>query len=253
MKPEEITFPNGNRARSIPAKPDANPSELLNALGLAEPRALIMIAGGADEMDEALKSQLARLFGEGIARAAIEVGALIIDGGKRSGVMALMGEGVAGLGRRSPLLGVSPKGLVSYPGAHDDDGGDEESRTPLDPNHSHFVLVETDEWGGETATMYKLAEELGRSVPALTVLVNGGRITRDEVLRSVQQRWPVFVLEGSGRLADEIARLWKEKPTTEDDAELKEIVNDGDIRLFQTSSPPEELQRLIVAALRRIS
>lgn len=53
--------------------------------------------------------------------------------------------------------------------------GATEDGAPLDPNHSHFVLVESEQWGGEIETMYKQAEELAKEATVLTVLVNAGR------------------------------------------------------------------------------
>src|SRR5256885_14116781 len=113
---QQIIFPNGNRARLVVAPADAKAADILRELGLERPPALIMISGGADQLDESLKSHLEQLFSRGIARAAAECRALIIDGGTQSGVMALMGEGVADRGRKSSLLGVAPAGKVTYPG-----------------------------------------------------------------------------------------------------------------------------------------
>lgn len=40
-----------------------------------------------------------QLFSRGIARAAVDAEALIMDGGTQAGVMAIMGQGVADRGR----------------------------------------------------------------------------------------------------------------------------------------------------------
>ena len=207
---------------------------------------MIIVTGGAGGLDkdmesnEELRSRLVQLFSRGIARAAVDADALIIDGGTQSGVMALIGQGVADRGRKSVLLGVSPAGKVTYPGGPAE--GSVEDGGPLDPNHSHFVLVQADEWGGETETMYELAEALAQGVlgppppaegagtqddeekmpskeiPVVTVLVSGGLdgIAKGEALRSVRHGWPIIVVEGSGRLADEIVRLWKKKKKSGD-------------------------------------
>ena len=107
--------------------------------------------------------------------------------------MAMMGEALAQGGRRSQLLGIAPAGKVTYPGgptyANTGDG------TPLEPNHSHFVLVESDEWGGETGTMFKLAAAL--NVPVATMLINGGQIAGGEASQSVRNGWQLLVIDGS--------------------------------------------------------
>jgi len=240
---KEILFPNGNRAQLVIPPAGANAVDTLDALGIEQPKSLLMLVGGAAGLDETLEPRLVQLFNRGIAKAAATSDALIIDGGTEAGVMEMMGQGVADRGRKSLLLGVAPAGKVTYP-----DGPDEDSiadGAPLDPNHSHFVLVESDEWGGETDTMYELASALAKEIPVVTVLANGGDITKDEVLRSVRQGWPIIVIKGSGRLADEITRLLDEKSPSIDDPVMAEIIEDGDIYLFTLSEPIPELIHLM--------
>ena len=81
----------------------------------------------------------------------------------------------------------------------------------FDPDHSHFVLVESKEWGGETEMMFKLAKSLSDRIPVVAILANGGDISRKEVLSSVRQGWPLIVIEGTGGLADDIAQKFEGK------------------------------------------
>ncbi|MFQ5793679.1 MAG: DUF4231 domain-containing protein [Candidatus Bipolaricaulia bacterium] len=246
---KEILFPNGNRAQLVAPPAETSAANILHVLGIEQPKALLMIVGGAAGLDEELKSRLVQLFSRGIARAAADTGALIIDGGTQVGVMAMMGQGVVDRGRRSTLLGVAPAGKVTYPGGPAEDSI--EDSAPLDPNHSHFVLVESNDWGGETDTLYELAEGLAKGVPAVTVLVNGGLIAKEEVLRSVRRGWPIIVIEGSRRLADEIATLCQEKPSFIDDPVMAEIIADGDFHLFSLDDPIAGLERMIIRQLSR--
>lgn len=249
-KPEkkEILFSNGNSARLV-APPTGTPAvSVLKALDIEQPKALIMIAGGAAGLDESLKPCLAQLFSRGVTWAAAEMHAIIVDGGTQAGVMAIMGQAVADQGRQSVLLGLAPTGKVSYPGGPAE--GSIEDRAPLDPNHSHFVLVESDEWGGETETMYELAEELSKEIPVLTVLVNGGQVAKHEVLQSVSQGWPIIVIEGTGRLADEIASTVREK-TEALSEEIATIVRYDRLVLFDVKEGPEALVTLIRQRLSR--
>src|SRR4029077_10837657 len=121
-----------------------------------------------------------------VAPVAAEAGALVIDGGTQSRVLAMGGEASPPDGRDSQLLGIAPIGKVTYPGGPNDAniGGS----VLLEPNHSHFVLVESDEWGDETGTMFKLAGAL--NVAVATMLINGGPIAENEALRSVRNGWP---------------------------------------------------------------
>jgi len=242
MNKWEIHFPNGNRAQAVFSPAGTCATDLLHTLGIQQPDAVIIITGGASEMDEQEHPDLVRLFTCGIAQVAGSERVLIIDGGTQAGVMAIMGRAVAGKQRKSMLLGVAPAGSVVYPGKSTDMSDNE--GVPLDPNHSHFVLVETDEWGGETEMMYELAEALSTGRPSVAVLVNGGSIAKSEVLHNVRQKRPIIVIEDSGRLADEIARLWQEKPFYISDPQLAEITLHGNIHVFPLSGSAKELVQL---------
>lgn len=242
MDKQEIQFPNGNRAQAVIPPVGTRATDLVQTLGIPQPKAVILIAGGAGRMDEQIHPNLIQLFTHGIAHVAASLGALVIDGGTQAGVMALMGQGMAEQQRRPTLLGVSPAGSVTYPGKSTDKTSSEE--VPLDPNHSHFVLVETDEWGGETETMYELAKVFSQGCPSVAVLINGGAIAKNEVLHNVRQRRPIIVIEGSGRLADEIAWILHERPSSLSDPKLAEITTYGDLYLFPLTGSAKELEQL---------
>src|SRR6059036_340481 len=227
MRKNTITFDNGNHAVVVTAGRDTDAQTILKMLDITQPHALIMVFGGAKGLDDLRKARLTELFTDAIAPAAAELGALVIDGGTQSGVMAMMGEALARDGRRSQLLGIAPAGKVTYPGgpshANIGDGA------PLEPNHSHFVLVESDEWGGETGTMFELAQAL--NVPVATMLMNGGKITGGEALQSVRNGWQLLVVEGSGRLADEVSAAVRDGQSAQS-VEATEIARSGRVALF---------------------
>jgi hypothetical protein len=239
IQPQEIVFPNNNAAKLISASPGAPMASLIESLGISPPKNLILIIGGADKLDDKLTSRLTQLFSRGIARAAADAEALIIDGGTQAGVMQIMGQSIADRGRKTSLVGVAPAGKVTYPGSPSVDSN---GRVPLDPNHSHFLLVDGNEWGSETETLFELASAF--NVPVLAILVNGGDIAKDELLQSVRRNWPVIVIEGSGRLADDIAAL-KRQPSQIEDPVLAEIVEEGDLRIFSITGALEDFERML--------
>lgn len=239
----EISFSNGNQALAVIPPRNLPASSLLRALGIPQPRSLIMIAGGAAEMDERDLARLASLFSEGIAHFAAVHQALVIDGGTQSGVMELMGQGVAQQPQRPALLGISPAENVIYPGKTPSQNATEQ--VPLDPNHSHFVLVDSHEWGGETETMYALAEVYSQSCPSVAILVNGGAIAKNEVLYNARQRRPIIVIEGSGRLADQIVEALQGTSAVDSNPGLTEIINEGKLHIFPMDGQSEELERLV--------
>ena len=133
----------------VAASPGAPMASLIESLGISPPKNLILLIGGADKLDEKLTSRLTQLLSRGIARAAADAEALIIDGGTQAGVMQIMGQSIADRGRKSSLLGVAVAGKVTYPGGPSVLRNDS---APLDPNHSHFVLVDGKKCGSETET-----------------------------------------------------------------------------------------------------
>jgi TRPM family ion channel len=238
MKKNTIAFDNGNHAVVITAGRDTDAQTILKALDIAQPHALVMLFGGAKGLDDSRKARLAELFTDAIAPAAAELGALVVDGGTQSGVMAMMGEALARDGRGSQLLGIAPAGKVTYPGGpRDANIGD---GTPLESNHSHFVLVESDEWGGETKKMLELAR--GFNAPIVAILVNGGAIAADEALQSVRNGWQLLVVEGSGRFADELSVALR-NTTLATSATIKEITRSGHVKLFSIDEPAAGLKR----------
>ncbi|WNG19045.1 DUF4231 domain-containing protein [Cystobacter fuscus] len=248
----DIAFPNGNHAKWVRASPGDDPHALLHALDLPRPLALILLLGGADGLAPEPNARLRQLIGRGVARCAVETGALILDGGTWSGIMALMGQGVAERGHRSRLVGVAPAQLVTWPGGPFGEGAGE--RTPLDENHTHFVLVDGDTWGGETPTLYTLASALAEGgIPVVVVLANGGDVTRQEVLAAVRHHWPLVVLQGSGRLADELSTLVSRPASDISDPVLAEILSDGDLCLFPVEGSARDLKHLLKRELREDS
>ncbi len=250
---KDIAFPNGNLAHLVKVSAEISADLILKTLHIEQPKALVMIFGGADELDESLKPRLAQLLSRGIIRATAKTGALIIDGGTQAGVMELTGKSVADRDRKSILVGVAPAGKVTYP----DMPAEETVKdgVPLDPNHSHFVLVDCSEWGCEIKIMFELAKALAKGIPIVTILVNGGQNSKYEVLQSVRQGWPVIIIEKTGRLADEIAGLWKKKQKKKKgasfikDSAMAEIIADGNIQLFPLDGSVEMLERLVLRKL----
>jgi hypothetical protein len=175
------------------ARDEADTGRAVAELRLPGPRPVLVLIGGAAGLDERPHDRLASLFAEVIAPALARHGAAAVDGGTASGVMLLLGLAHAD-NPTFPLVGVAAEGTVAPPGT-----------TPLDRNHTHFVLVPGDQWGAESPYLPLVARALAAGGPTVTLLVNGGDITLDDALRSVDEGIPVLVLSGTGRAADQIA------------------------------------------------
>ena len=237
MRKNTITFENGNRAVVVTAPRDPSAQAILDALEITSPRAVILLFGGAAGLDDSRKAHLATLFADGVTPVQAELGALIIDGGTQSGVMAIMGEAVARYPGTCQLLGIAPKGKITYPeiaGTSPVSDG-----APLEPNHSHFVLVESAEWGGETGQMLEVARAF--NAPVVAILVNGGAIAADEALQSVRNGWQLLVIEGSGRFADELSAAVRDGQSAKS-VEVSEIARSGRVVLFHVDGAAEKLR-----------
>lgn len=242
MKKQTITFPNKREATAVFPAVAASAQEILKALGITQPKAVLLVIGGADSLDQKVSMRLTQLFGRGVARAAGELKALIIDGGTDAGVMKLMGQSVTDRGYRSTLLGVAPQALVNYPGSVT------AGEVALEPNHSHFVLVDGQDWGSETGVIFKLMSHL-KKAPSVVLLAGGGDVSKNECLQAVRQNLPLIVIEGSGGAADEIAAAWKAKPSLPDDPLMAEIVDDGRIELYDLNNSVKGAERILMRAL----
>jgi hypothetical protein len=236
VRKDTVTFENGNRAIVITAPRDASAQAILDALEITSPRAVILLFGGAG-LDNSRKADLATLFADGVTPVAAELGALIIDGGTQSGVTAMIGEAVAGSPGTFQLLGIAQKGKITHPEIAGASAASD--ATSLEPNHSHFVLVESAEWGGETKKTLELARAF--NAPIVAILVNGGAIAADEALQSVQSGWQLLVVEGSGRFADELSAAVRDRklPTSED---IRELVRSGRVALFHIDDAASTLK-----------
>jgi hypothetical protein len=251
MKPIAINFPNGNRVRALYVSQDTATKQIIDALELPRPRALLILNGGTAEMGAKLQLQLGQLLQDGLARIAAEQQITVITGGTDAGVFALLGHGLAKWGRTAPCIGVVVARLVTWPGRipwwlprwlFD------RSRGSLEPHHTHFVLTDGDRWGAETGTMFTLAAALSAGVPSVAVLASGGLIAREETLHNVRQGREIIVIAGSGRFADELAAVVRGEAEPAD-AGVAEVVREGRITLFEVGQTPSALADLVAQSI----
>jgi hypothetical protein len=197
----ELQLGDGRRALALRV-PQATPAaEVVAGLGLTPTRGLVVLNGGTAELEPVLAGALRRVVGDELARMAGAQRLTLVTGGTRAGIFALLGEGLAAHGLTAPCIGVVPAGRVTWPGGPSGDG----ELVPLEPHHTHFVLVDGSAWGDETATLCALTDELARAAPSVVVLASGGAVARAEITHHVRQGREVVVIAGSGRLADDIA------------------------------------------------
>jgi hypothetical protein len=204
--------------------------EALDALGVSPPRPVVVVVGGAGGLSGTELDGLRPVFQTGLLPVLEERGAVGIDGGTHAGVMRLFGEARAEALASFPLVGVAAGGTVRLP----DDPTAPDDAADLDPHHTHLILVPGDEWGAEAPWIARIATELSGTLPAVTVLVNGGEIAYADVRRSVEAGRPVVTVAGSGRTADQLAAALSGGPA---DARAVELAASGLVRAVPVEDP----------------
>lgn len=193
MLTRQISLKRGASVRVANISNDHEIQEALDELGIPHPKTTIVLVGGAGGIGFLDKFPMKKAVGI-IAQLAEEAGAVVLDGGTQAGIMTEIGMQRKKNKYTFPLVGVVFDALLMK----------EEPASILDPHHTHFILIPGDDWGDESAWISKIATVIAGERKSITVLVNGGNISRSDVEYSLMTKRPTFVMRGTGRLADEI-------------------------------------------------
>ena len=193
MLTRQISLKRGTSVRVANISNDHEIQEALDELGIPHPKTTIVLVGGAGGIGFLDKFPMKKAVGI-IAQLAEEAGAVVLDGGTQAGIMTEIGVQRKKNKYTFPLVGVVFDALLMK----------EEPASILDPHHTHFILIPGDDWGDESAWISKIATVVAGERKSITVLVNGGNISRSDVEYSLMAKRPTFVMRGTGRLADEI-------------------------------------------------
>lgn len=193
MLTRQISLKRDITVKAVNITDDKDIPEGLAELEIPHPNPVIVLVGGAGGigwLDQFPMRKAIKI----IARLAEETGSVVIDGGTQAGIMTEIGKQRKQNKFSFPLIGVVFDSLLTK----------EEPESVLDPNHTYFFLVPGSDWGAESAWISKIATQVAGDKKSITVLVNGGQISRTDVGYSVMEDRPTFVMRGTGRMADEI-------------------------------------------------
>lgn len=165
----------------------------LDDLGVRRGRPVVVLVGGAAGMSEDDTALAGGMLRDAVFPLLNRLGAAVVDGGTDSGVMRLAGRARDAVGGRFPLVGVVAAGAMK-----DDD-------VPLEPYHTHVLLVPGASWGDESPWLAGVASVIAGDRPSVTLVVNGGSITYDDIANSLDAGRPIVVVAGTGRTADAVA------------------------------------------------
>ena len=246
----EITFPGGNRAQMVQARARTPVASMTAALGIAGPRPVLLVIGGAAGLPKNAEASLRALVDAGVVPAVETVGPVIVDGGTDAGIMAIVGGAIAAAHVQVTVLGVAPGGRVTWQG---DTRPGISGATDLEPHHSHFILADSDSWGGETPLLFEVVEAIADPARTVALIAGGGPGTVREVVSAVRRGIPVIALAGSGGVAEDLAAAAaaREANTVPKsvDSELAAILGDIDLTVVALGADPALLERLLVRRL----
>ena len=204
MRTQTINFPDRQTLCVFPDE-RSDLAQAISELGLEDQHPVIVLIGGGIDKREALLTRQAILS---ISKIAESMNAVIVCGGTDMGVMAEIGQMRWRKSYHYPLVGVAPEALVTWP------GGPRSTkflwwgkkRWQLEPHYSYFILVPGSQFGDESPWIVDTATILSKGNRSVTVLINGGEVSRKDIELSLEQGRPVIALSRTGRLADEFSR-----------------------------------------------
>ena len=198
----------------IQVPPSSDPDELLDRLELSAIRTTLVINGGTSKYTGGQAQEIANALRAAVSELANWPAPAILSGGTDAGIFHLLGEVVEERAFPGPVIGVVPAGKVRPVDEDDGDGddgdgdvgdGDDGDADRVEPHHTHVVAVEGGEWGIETPVMLGLSDALRRRGPVAVIVGGGGDNARREVAGHEAAGRRLLVLEGTGRLSDELA------------------------------------------------
>src|SRR5215211_3330169 len=193
MLTRQLLLKRGVTARAVNITDYREIQEALRELEIPYPRPVIVLVGGAGGIGWLDKFPMRKAIGI-VARLAEETQSVVVDGGTQAGIMTEIGKQRKRKRFSFPLIGVVFDSLLMQ----------EEPKSILDPNHPHFFLIPGEDWGDESAWISKIATAIAGDQKSITILVNGGDISKTDVEYSLLENRPTVVMRGTGRMADEI-------------------------------------------------
>jgi hypothetical protein len=169
-----------------------------------------------------------------LAKLIIEEEIAVVTGGTNAELFRLFGNALRKLGGPiAPCIGITVKGKAGY--------------DRLEPNHSHFILVEGDHWGEETSVMYSLISVLSKHCPSLAVFAGGGEIAAKEMLQNVVQNREMIFVAGAGGLTDDI--IAAKTGTRHPDIRIENILKKARITVVPATQSAVEIEKIFRSKL----
>lgn len=204
MRTQKIYF-SGQQALCVFPDKRSDLEQAVSELGFKDNHPVIVLIGG--NIDEQ-QADVTRRTIQTISKIAEDMNAIVICGGTDMGVMAEIGLLRNKNHYKFPLVGVAPEELVTWP-----DGPSStkflwwgKKRWLLASHYSQFILVPGSQFGDESPWIVDIATILSKGHQSVTILINGGEVSRKDIELSLEHGRQVIALSRTGRLADELSR-----------------------------------------------
>jgi hypothetical protein len=205
MRTQKFYFPGQQEALCVFPDKRSNLEQAISELRLGGNYPVIVLIGG--EID-AQQVEVTRQSIQTISKIANDMNAVVICGGTDMDVIAKIGQERWENHCTYPLIGVAPKELVTWPGGPRSTNflwwG--RKRGQLEPHYSHFILVPGSQFGDESPWIVETVAILSKGHRSVTILINGGEVSREDIELSLKTSRPVITLSHRGRLVDELSR-----------------------------------------------
>lgn len=198
MLTRKLELKNNIQVNAVNIADNSEISDALKALNIDSSKPVIVLVGGAGGIGWLDKFPMKKAI-EIVCKLAETTNAVVIDGGTQAGIMQEIGKQRKTNKFSFPLIGVVFDDLIIK----------EDPKSILDENHTNFILIPGEDWGDESAWISKIATVAAGKEKSITVLINGGEISQQDVHYSLLENRHVFIMRGTGRLADEITLTQK--------------------------------------------
>jgi hypothetical protein len=202
----------------------------------------LVLVGGASNIIPENQSRLESVFATKLGPLLEKMGVAVITGGTDAGIMRYIGKARTSINGTFPLIGVAARGTIVLP----PEPPPREDAAPLEPNHTTIFLVPGKSWGDESPSLCSIASLISEGFSSVTLVVNGGDITLQDVGRSILAERSVVTLDGTGRAADKLAAALRGEPT---DLRAEALASSGQVKSVHLTENSATLIDIIAKAL----
>ncbi|CAF1532094.1 unnamed protein product [Adineta ricciae] len=213
----------------IETEPKVLAQFVFEAWRIKPPRLIMSIVGGAKYFK--LSERLEREFIKGIIQAALKADGWIVTTGFKTGVVQLVGEAIHDHKVTNPRSHITAIGCSKWGAVRNREAlilktsmvnrcadvatKAEKGQQHLEPNHTHFLLLDDGTYYGyeigdyRTRFVNEIAKYKDANVPNVTIVVEGGPDTLLTIYNDLCNNIPVVLIDGSGRVPNLLATFLK--------------------------------------------